>query len=230
MNTIRTPLFIQEDLLLDRASPGRRSARCVQPLKLYSLASATVRDLKDLLAHVPRGLIRFALTGGRLPNGLLFEAVNRNRAEQGVTRPRAALIKMIMLSHGAFGLKEEDMVQLDTTNKEPAYLCGRLFAILESIQRSALGGHRRPLLRQRLQRACLRLWQPNARLAGPPGQAAQDQARPPCHLPKAIGGDHCSPDGVPTQTHPPAAGLVCTRLLPPARLPQAEGRKAGKEE
>ena len=31
------------------------------------------------------------------------------------------------------------MVQLDNTNKEPAYLCGRLFALLEKIQREALG-------------------------------------------------------------------------------------------
>jgi len=111
-----------------------------KPLNLYQLSGATVRDLKDLPAHVPRGLIRFALAGGRLPNSLLFEAVRRNRAEQRVTRPRAALIKMVMLSQGASGLKEEDMVQLDNTNKEPAYLCGRLFAVLESIQRSALGG------------------------------------------------------------------------------------------
>ena len=110
-----------------------------KPLNLYKLSGATVRDLKDLPAHVPRGLIHFALTGGRLPNSLLFEAVRRNRAEQSVTHPRAALIKMVMLSHGAFGSKEEDMVQLDNTNKEPAYLCGRLFAVLESVQRYALG-------------------------------------------------------------------------------------------
>ena len=110
-----------------------------KPLNLYQLSGATVRDLKDLPAHVPRGLIRFALAGGRLPKSLLFEAVRRNRAEQRVTRPRAALIKMVMLSHGASGLKEEDMVQLDNTNKEPAYLCGRLFALLEKIQREALG-------------------------------------------------------------------------------------------
>lgn len=111
-----------------------------KPLNLYQLSGATVRDLKDLPAHVPHSLIRLALAGGRLPNSLLFEAVRRNRAEQRVTRPRAALIKMVMLSQGASGLKEEDMVQLDNTNKEPAYLCGRLFAVLESIQRSALGG------------------------------------------------------------------------------------------
>jgi len=31
------------------------------------------------------------------------------------------------------------MVQLDLSNHEPAYLCGRLLAVLESIQREALG-------------------------------------------------------------------------------------------
>jgi hypothetical protein len=41
---------------------------------------------------------RLALNGGELPNWLLYQAVKRNRAEQRVTRPRAALIKMSLLS------------------------------------------------------------------------------------------------------------------------------------
>lgn len=37
------------------------------------------------------------------------------------------------------GKKEEITLSLDTTNRDPAYLCGRLFAELENIQRRALG-------------------------------------------------------------------------------------------
>ena len=111
-----------------------------EPLKLYSLAGATVRELKDLPAHVPRRLIHFALAGGRLADDLLFEAVRRNRAERRVTHPRAALIKMVLLSQEPDVTKEDKMVQLDLENKSPAYLCGRLFALLENIQHMALGG------------------------------------------------------------------------------------------
>ena len=32
-----------------------------------------------------------------------------------------------------------DLVQLDPANRDPAYLCGRLLAVLEAIQREALG-------------------------------------------------------------------------------------------
>ncbi len=110
-----------------------------EPLKLFSLAGATVRDFKDLPARVPRALIRFALTGGVLPRDLLFQAVRRNKAEQSVTRPRAALIKLCLLSNNDFGLKEEEMVKLDYNRPEPAYQCGRLLAVLENVQRAALG-------------------------------------------------------------------------------------------
>lgn len=110
------------------------------PLKLSSLSGATVRDFKDLPARVPRSLIKLALAGGPLPDDILFQAINRNRAEQRVTRPRAALIKLALLSHKAFGFKENQMVELESSNKEPAYLCGRLLAVLESIQRLAQGG------------------------------------------------------------------------------------------
>lgn len=110
------------------------------PLKLYSLAGATVRDLKDLPARVPKAVIKLALTGGPLPDDLLFQAVKRCRAEQGANRPRAALIKLCLLSTKAFSLKEEDMLQLDHQNTTPAYVCGRLLAVLENVQRAALGG------------------------------------------------------------------------------------------
>lgn len=114
-----------------------------RPLGLYALAASTVRDAnRDLPPHVPRSLIHVALRGGPFPMGLLFQAVNRNRAEQGVTRPRAALIKMVLLSQTLDLLPEENMAQLaqlDVNNQNPAYLCGRLMGVLEGLQRAALG-------------------------------------------------------------------------------------------
>jgi CRISPR-associated protein Csd1 len=111
------------------------------PLGLYALAGATVRDLRtELTPNVPKILLHTALKGGPLPMWLLYQAVKRNRAEQAVTRPRIALIKMVLLSQPDTTIKEDAMVQLDTENQNPAYLCGRLFAVLEAIQARAIPG------------------------------------------------------------------------------------------
>ncbi len=114
-----------------------------RPFGLYALAASTVRDPnRELPAHVPQSLIHMALRGGPLPTGLLYQVVKRNRAEQGVTRPRAALIKMVLLSQTMDLLPEENMTQLtqlDLNNQNPAYLCGRLMGVLEGLQRAALG-------------------------------------------------------------------------------------------
>ena len=108
-----------------------------EPFSLFSLAASTVREARELQAHAPQVLLHMALKGGPLPRWLLFQAVKRNRAEQKITRPRAALIKMVLLSQSEI-TKEDTMVQLDLSNDRPAYLCGRLLAVLESIQRAAL--------------------------------------------------------------------------------------------
>jgi CRISPR-associated protein Csd1 len=107
-------------------------------LGLYGLAGATVRELRDLPTTTPRALLRSALTGAPLPMGLLYQAVRRNRAEQKVTRQRAALIKLVLLSQQQT-TQENMMVQLDLENTNPAYRCGRLLAVLAEVQRQAQG-------------------------------------------------------------------------------------------
>ena len=107
------------------------------PFKLFTLATSTVHEVKELQSHTTHVLLHMALNGGPLPLWLLFQAIKRNHAEQGITRPRAALIKLVLLSR-AKSTKEDTMVQIDLSNDNPAYLCGRLLAVLESIQRTAL--------------------------------------------------------------------------------------------
>lgn len=112
-----------------------------KPYGIYTLAASTVRDAaRDLPASVPRALLHMALEGGPLPMGLLFQVVKRNRAEQRITRPRAALIKMVLLSQHSGLIQEDRMVQLDPENTHPAYRCGRLLAVLEAVQASAIPG------------------------------------------------------------------------------------------
>jgi CRISPR-associated protein Csd1 len=110
-----------------------------KPLGLYALAASTVRDAKSLAPYVPQDLLHIALKGGPLPMDLLFQAARRNHADQAVTRPRAALIKMVLLSQHPGFSREDSMERLDPSNQNPAYLCGRLMGVLESVQRAALG-------------------------------------------------------------------------------------------
>lgn len=118
-----------------------RDGSAGRPLGLFALAASTVRDAnRELPPHVPQSLLHVALKGGPLPMGLLFQAVKRNRAEQTITRPRAALIKIVLLSKNLDWKKEDAMVQLDPNNQNPAYLCGRLMGVLEAVQRAALPG------------------------------------------------------------------------------------------
>ena len=111
-----------------------------RPLGLAALAGATVRDLRDVPRPTSRSLLRGALTGQPLPMDLLYQAVRRNRAEQTVTRARAALIKLVGVSRALDSYEEEKLVQLDMENENPAYRCGRLLAVLEEAQRLAIPG------------------------------------------------------------------------------------------
>lgn len=95
------------------------------------------RDIQRLEPNIPELLLHLAIKGGSLPQWLLSQAVRRNRAEQNISRARAALIKMVLLSGQTTLLEEDAMVQLDLENRKPAYLCGRLLAVLEAVQRAA---------------------------------------------------------------------------------------------
>ena len=104
---------------------------------LRALAFSTVREPRDLPRTTPRILVHAAFTGTPLPMDIVAQAVRRNKAEQRITRPRAALIKLALVSQT--GDHEEDyMVQLDPDNTEAAYQCGRLLAVLEEAQREAI--------------------------------------------------------------------------------------------
>jgi CRISPR-associated protein Csd1 len=110
-----------------------------RPLRLFALAAATVRDAqKELAPPTMRALVRSALAGAPLPTSLLAQAVQRNRAGQGVTRPRAALIRLVLRSRDL--LQEDELVGLNPEHPSPAYHCGRLLAIIEDAQRAAIPG------------------------------------------------------------------------------------------
>ncbi len=112
---------------------------------LPRLARATTNSKSKKEEPAPQvieALLHVALRGGPLPDWLLYQAIRRIRAEQGVSAERAALVKMVMLSQRNgedAGVDTIDLAELAGSNREPAYLCGRLLAELEAVQQEALG-------------------------------------------------------------------------------------------
>ena len=106
------------------------------------LTSLAVQGKADNIPpNVGGEVMRAILEGLPYPASLLNLAVQRCRAEQKPTYPRAAVIKaslnrVIRRTHN----EKEFMVMLDPTNTHPAYLLGRLFATLEKIQEEASPG------------------------------------------------------------------------------------------
>lgn len=92
------------------------------------------------IEHEAHLLTQHALNGGPLPVDFLIRLAQRNRAERTVTRVRAALGRLVLLSLA----KEDDPMTkqtLDALNPEhpdPAYHAGRLMYILEDVQRLAI--------------------------------------------------------------------------------------------
>jgi len=108
------------------------------PLGTYALAGSLYRDAnKEMSPAVPVSLLEFALRGAPLPFAFLQQIVRRNRAERKVTRPRAVLTKMVLISRGKEMI---GMEKLGTERPEVAYHLGRLLAALENIQKTAQPG------------------------------------------------------------------------------------------
>lgn len=113
----------------------------VRYLALRQLARATINSKskhEEPAPQVVETLFHLALHGGELPKGILYQVVRRIRSEQQVSHAHAALIKMVLLSQQS-DEGSDVMIGLDPNNQAPAYLCGRLLAVLEDLQRAALG-------------------------------------------------------------------------------------------
>ncbi|GAB4286646.1 MAG: type I-C CRISPR-associated protein Cas8c/Csd1 [Coriobacteriia bacterium] len=132
-------------MLIDQVDPWGAKDR---PLGLRQLIAAPFRDPeKQQPPRLPGILMKSALYGTRpLPPWLLSLITARCRATGGgnshtperVTHAQAALLKAVLASSIEGG--EGYMAELDTSESSAAYLCGRLLAVLEEIQRAAIPG------------------------------------------------------------------------------------------
>jgi len=134
----------------DYLSPYRILAECVSP-------KVTRRDdeVKQSWSLLGGALMRAILTGAPYPEGLYAAILNRIRhdsdetSEKGETRSvkinyvRAAYIKAHLLRkyrrQGHNPYQEALQMSLNESFTHPAYVLGRLFAVLEKAQREAVG-------------------------------------------------------------------------------------------
>lgn len=126
-----------------------------------ALATAPSRNGKakseDVLPQLAGDLVRAILTGRNYPRSLLANVVMRIRSDGDFSGVRIALCKGVLAREwrlrqrqGVDGYnKEEVPVSLDEQSMNPAYRLGRLFAVLENAQRSALGGQINATIRDR---------------------------------------------------------------------------------
>lgn len=130
---------------LDETAIARPDLDIREYLSVWSVALTTVRTVKgstppDPSPQLAGDLLRAVLTGGRYPATLLNGVTLRIRAEQNVTRGRAAVIKAYYLRNYPTELnKEVYTVSLNETTNVP-YLLGRLFSVLEAVQKAANPG------------------------------------------------------------------------------------------
>jgi CRISPR-associated protein Csd1 len=115
---------------------------------LDETVSKKLRD-KEPSPLLAGSILRSILTGAPYPSALLYAIINRIRADMDddqkhirkINYVRAAIIKAFLIRkyHNQDQYKEVLVMSLNEQATIPAYLLGRLFAVLEKVQQEALG-------------------------------------------------------------------------------------------
>lgn len=112
-------------------------------LGIYRMLQETVNmksKEKKPVANMAASVLQAVLSGNRYPASLYTDTMIRIRSEQGnVTYGRAAIIKAFLIKN--YQWKEgEDCMGLNESSNETPYILGRLFSVLESVQKDANPG------------------------------------------------------------------------------------------
>lgn len=125
-----------------------KSTREDRVLSLWRIVTATGRaeyfpdgrfksfDTKAVSPQFAGDLARSVLTGAPYPQSLLSTMVRRIRSDGEIAFARVSAIKAVLVRNTRVaGSPLEVPLELDTQCKDIAYRCGRLFAVLEDVQR-----------------------------------------------------------------------------------------------
>ncbi|MEE0999912.1 MAG: type I-C CRISPR-associated protein Cas8c/Csd1 [Treponemataceae bacterium] len=119
-----------------------RSKHDVEYLNLYQILSATALDRKmdnvapNLIGNVTQSILK----GLPYPATLQQQCIRRIRAEQKVSRERAAILKAYINRINRMKDIKEVSVALDRKETNKGYLLGRLFAVFEKVQQDTHPG------------------------------------------------------------------------------------------
>ncbi|WP_373214616.1 type I-C CRISPR-associated protein Cas8c/Csd1 [Ruminococcus sp. 5_1_39BFAA] len=106
---------------------------------LYETVNQKSRDKKPV-PNLPGAVLKAILANTKYPENLYSNVMMRIRAEQGrITWGRAAIIKGYLVQNHQLE-KEEEFVGLNQETNDTAYILGRIFAVLESVQEEANPG------------------------------------------------------------------------------------------
>ncbi|MEX1115742.1 MAG: type I-C CRISPR-associated protein Cas8c/Csd1 [Akkermansiaceae bacterium] len=125
----------------------KAEAKEFNPLSIYWLSCATVREAKDLKAETPAILYAAALEGATPPISLIKPLLDQLQSkilkDENYRviwdQSRFALLKLILNRHHRS--RNELTMQLEskltTDTPDPAYNCGRLLSVFDNLQRTA---------------------------------------------------------------------------------------------
>ncbi|MFO7898873.1 MAG: type I-C CRISPR-associated protein Cas8c/Csd1 [Planctomycetota bacterium] len=131
--------------------PKKRGLPPQLPLRLLLESLATRGDRAQIPAHLAAQVFDAAVRGTLYPFSVLTRAIERSRAEVGRSDwadlnrrdARAALIKAVLNRRKRrmpeTTLYKEVTSEMDPKNQSPGYLLGRLLAVIERMQQTALG-------------------------------------------------------------------------------------------
>lgn len=106
---------------------------------LFETVNLKSKD-KSPISNMAAMVLQSILSGGKYPESLFTDTLIRIRAEQGnVTWGRAGIIKAYLIQN-RHRERGEKYMGLNVNRKDAAYVLGRLFSVLESIQMDANPG------------------------------------------------------------------------------------------
>lgn len=122
----------------DLAVVSRDGKSIIRTFKFFAVVGACVRDLKEASLPLQTAIWHAAMKNQPIPHQVMAQVLNRVRLDvvknESPRHARLGLLKAYLKRRG-FPMTEE----LNEHQMQPAYLCGRILALLGRIQREALG-------------------------------------------------------------------------------------------